>query len=132
MHKNLVLNPSFETLRLARLGLSEFTNAQNWDDANSGADSTSISPDLYAACSWEIGGVNSPAALLGYQPSRTGFAHAGIINYEAVSLFGCVQLFSDNYREYIRGELSSPLQAGTQYDVSFYVNLANNAKVCGE
>lgn len=125
--QNLVLNPSFETFAPCPVGPGEFTNTQNWDDANSGADSTS-SPDLYAACSWQIGGVNSPAALLGYQPSRTGFAHAGIINYEAVSLFGCVQLFSDNYREYIRGELSSPLQAGTQYDVSFYVNLANNAK----
>ena len=103
--QNLVLNPSFETFAPCPVGPGEFTNAQNWDDANSGADSTS-SPDLYAACSWQIGGVNSPAALLGYQPSRTGFAHAGIINYEAVSLFGCVQLFSDNYREYIRGELS--------------------------
>ncbi|MBK8845732.1 MAG: hypothetical protein IPO27_03865 [Bacteroidetes bacterium] len=125
--QNLVLNPSFETLSPCPLGPGELINAQDWDDVNSGADSTS-SPDLYAACSWQIGGVNSPNALLGYQPSRTGVAHAGIIPYEAIALFGCLSLGSSEYREYIRGTLLSTLQAGQSYEVSFYVSLANGAK----
>lgn len=125
--QNLVLNPSFETFSPCPLGPGELVNAQNWDDVNSGADSTS-SPDLYAACSWQIGGVNSPNALLGYQPSRTGVAHAGIIPYEAIALFGCISLGSSEYREYIRGTLLSTLQAGQSYEVSFYVSLANSAK----
>lgn len=125
--QNLVLNPSFEITTDCPLGPGQLDLATNWDDANGNADTCS-SPDLYAGCSWAIGGVNSPAALLGFQPSRTGTHHAGIITYEAVALLGCASLFSNNYREYIQGTLSQPLEAGKTYCVSFYINLANNAK----
>lgn len=125
--QNLVLNPSFETTTSCPMGPGELDLANNWDDANSNADTCS-SPDLYAACSWALGGVNSPNALLGFQPSRTGSNHAGIILFEGVALFDCTPFFSSNYREYLQGTLSQPLDAGKTYCVSFYINLANNAK----
>jgi hypothetical protein len=40
-------------------------------------------------------------------------------------LFGCNPLFSSQYREYIEGQVSSPLVAGQKYCVKFYVSLAN-------
>jgi gliding motility-associated-like protein len=125
--QNLVLNPSFENTSACPIGVGEFGNALNWDDLNSGADSCS-SPDLHAACAPAIGGVSTPTSILfGYQPSRTGSNHAGAIFYEALA-FGCTPLgIAGDYREYLGGQLSSPLQAGQTYCVSFYINLANNS-----
>jgi gliding motility-associated-like protein len=129
--QNLVLNPSFETTTSCPMGPSQFTLATNWDDLNTnvGGDSCS-SPDLYANCSWTIGGVNSPAGLLGYQNSRTGTHHAGIIvESRPPILSSCPPAAGsvDNYREYIGGQLSSPLVAGTSYCVQMYVNLATKS-----
>ncbi len=117
--QNLVLNPSFETTSGCPVGISEFDRATNWFSTNTGADSCS-SPDLYASCAPTIGGANSPSGLLGYQASRTGTHHAGIILSEG--FVGCVRL-NDNYREYIEGQLSTPMVAGQKYLVRFYVSL---------
>jgi gliding motility-associated-like protein len=125
--QNLVVNPSFETISGCPVGPGEFFRATSWNDVNTGADSCS-SPDLIAGCAPGFGGVNSPSMLIGYQPSRTGNNHAGIILYEGVALFGCTPLTSNNYREYIEGELTAPLVAGQTYCVTFYINLANDAK----
>jgi hypothetical protein len=124
---NLVLNPSFETATGCPVGPTEFYRTANWNDSNSGAD-TCASPDLYATCAPQIGGVNSPNALLGTQASRTGSLHAGIILYEGIPLIGCDPIFSSNYREYIEGKLSSPMVAGQRYCVKFYTSLADGAK----
>jgi hypothetical protein len=120
--QNLVLNPSFENTSSCPNGISQMNLATNWNSTNTGADSCS-SPDLYAGCSWNIGGANSPNGLLGYQPSRTGTHHAGIILGEG--FVGCVVL-NDNYREYIEGQVSTPLVAGQKYLVKFYINLPEN------
>lgn len=117
--QNLVLNPSFETTSSCPVGISQFNLATNWNSTNTGADSCS-SPDLYAGCAPAIGGANSPNGLLGYQASRTGTHHAGIILSEG--FVGCAHL-NDNYREYIEGQLSSAMVAGQKYLVSFYVSL---------
>ncbi|MBS1596049.1 MAG: gliding motility-associated C-terminal domain-containing protein [Bacteroidetes bacterium] len=117
--QNLVLNPSFETTSSCPVGISQFNLATNWNSTNTGADSCS-SPDLYAGCAPAIGGANSPNGLLGYQASRTGTHHAGIILSEG--FVGCTHL-NDNYREYIEGQTSAPLVAGQKYLVRFYVSL---------
>ncbi|MBS1634743.1 MAG: gliding motility-associated C-terminal domain-containing protein [Bacteroidetes bacterium] len=121
--QNLVLNPSFENTssNCGNLGGEGFTtDLLNWDDANSGADSCS-SPDLFSACNTLpiVGGpgpTNMPNSALGYQYSRTGTHHAGIITYDG----------TDQYREYIEGQTSAPLVAGQVYCVSMYVSLANS------
>ena len=55
----------------------------------------------------------------GIQPSlqfpRSGEGYAGIIAYN----------FGQEYREYITGTLTTPLQAGQSYDVEFWVSLHN-------
>ena len=124
MAQNLVNNPSFENTSACPVGISEFYKASQWNDVNSGADTCS-SPDLYAACAPNIGGANSPNALIGFQQSRTGNHHAGIILSERIALFGCNYLGGQNYREYIEGSLSSTLVAGQKYCVKFYMSLAN-------
>lgn len=121
--QNLVVNPSFEltSSNCSNIGGEGYTtDLLNWDDANSGADSCS-SPDLFSACNIIMGmptPINMPNSVLGYQYSRTGTRHAGIILHEAL----------DQYREYIEGMTSSPLVAGQQYCVSMYVSLANNVQ----
>lgn len=129
--QNLVLNPSFENTISCPMGISELPKANNWDDLNTnvGGDSCS-SPDLYAGCSWTIGGANSPAALLGYQNSRTGTHHAGMIVESRPPIISSCPPASgsvDNYREYIGGELSTPLVAGQSYCVQMYVNMATKS-----
>lgn len=115
--QNLVLNYSFEDVSSCPNGISELPKAIDWYTTNTGADSCS-SPDLYAACSWQIGGANSPDALLGFQRSKTGDNHAGIILYEPLS----------PYREYLGGELSTPLVNGQEYCVRFYVSAADEGQ----
>ena len=122
--QNLVVNPSFEQTasNCGNFGGEGFFTDLNgsWSNAsnNAGGDSCS-SPDLFSACNLIFGNpspVHMPNSLLGYQYSRTGTRHAGIITHEAL----------DEYREYIQGHTSAPLQAGTSYCVSMYVSLAND------
>ena len=117
--QNLVINPSFELTSGCPQGISQFNLATGWAQGNSGADSCSTS-DLYAACVPQFGGSNSPNGLLGYQGSRTGDHHAGIILGEG--FLGCA-LLGDNYREYIEGHTTSPLVASQKYLVRFYMSL---------
>ncbi|HLP19078.1 MAG TPA: hypothetical protein VK174_02185, partial [Chitinophagales bacterium] len=119
--QNLVLNPSFEITNnnACPAGISEFGLATDWGEGNSGQTNCTTS-DLYAGCASQIGGANSPNALLGFQASRTGTHHAGIILAEGA--LGCA-LMGSNYREYIEGKLSQPLTAGQKYVVRFYMSM---------
>lgn len=124
--QNLVLNPSFENTssNCANFGGEGFTtDLIDWDDTNSGADSCS-SPDLFSACN--LFATVMPGSILGYQQSRTGTRHAGIITYAPGIAAGCNALGNDQYREYIQGRTSQPLQAGQSYCVAMYVSLAND------
>lgn len=122
--QNLVVNPSFEITasNCSNFGgegfFTDLTGSWNNASNNVGGDSCS-SPDLFAPCNTIFGSpgpTHMPNSLLGYQYSRTGTRHAGIITYEAL----------DEYREYIQGHTSVPLTAGTTYCVSFYVSLGND------
>jgi hypothetical protein len=121
--QNLVVNPSFEQTvsNCGNFGGEGFFTdlVGTWDNAsnNVGGDSCS-SPDLFSACNLIFGNpapTNMPSSVLGFQYSRTGTRHAGIITHEAL----------DEYREYIQGRTSSPLVAGQSYCVSMYVSLGN-------
>lgn len=118
-----VLNPSFENTSGCPQGISEFALASNWYTTTTPSSDTCSTPDLYAGCTPSIGGSNSPNGLLGYQPSRTGTHHAGIILGDG--FVGCIPL-NDNYREYIEGTISPALTAGQKYLVKFYLNLPDD------
>lgn len=118
--QNLVLNPSFEITasNCANFGGEGFGTdlAGTWDNTNINTpvgDSCS-SPDLFSACNLFF--TNMPGSTLGYQHSRTGTRHAGLITYDVTS---------STYREYIQGRTSAPLVAGQTYCVSMYVSLPN-------
>ncbi len=129
--QNLVVNPSFEitNTNCANFGGEGFRTDldPSWDNANSNIPGDSCSsPDLFSACNTIFGGAPGPTNMpdatsfgIGWQYSRTGTRHAGIIAYSAP--FG----FEDNYREYIQGHTTAPLVAGQTYCVSFYVSLAD-------
>ena len=121
--QNLVLNPSFESVNLASLQCSwytseaQFTNAiANWDYPNDGSTDifhTSLATSCY--CSPFSTNASSP----GTQAPRTGNAMTNIVVYGSG---GCTP-----YREYLQGELSTPLTVGTTYNVSAYVSLADKS-----
>ncbi|MBP7407172.1 MAG: gliding motility-associated C-terminal domain-containing protein [Flavobacteriales bacterium] len=122
--QNLVVNPSFEitsTNCAAFGGEGFFTDLTgSWDNASSNVlgDSCS-SPDLFSSCNLIFGipgPTHMPSSFLGFQYSRTGTRHAGIITHEILS----------QYREYIQGRTSSPLVAGQTYCVSMYVSRGDN------
>ena len=121
--QNLVVNPSFEqtSSNCGNLGGEGFFSdlAGSWDNAsNNAAGDSCSSPDLFSDCNVIFGNpspTNMPNSVLGYQYSRTGTRHAGIITHEAL----------DEYREYIQGRTTTPLVAGQSYCVSMYVSLGN-------
>ena len=132
--QNLVINPSFEltSSNCANLGGEGFgTDLLDWNNANSNtAGDSCSSPDLFSACNVLpfIGGpspTNMPNSFLGFQRSRTGTRHAGIITYGPGLAAGCTAVGNDNYREYIQGRTSAPLVAGQTYCVSMYVSLGD-------
>lgn len=125
--QNLVINPGFEQtvngcsgFPIAAEGMSDLVN---WDNVsnNTPAD-TCTTPDLFSTCnnSFSVPGfspvIGVPANALGYQCPRNGEKYAGFISYDVTG----------SYREYLQGQLSSPLQAGQTYCVSFYISLADS------
>lgn len=122
--QNLVLNPSFEqtTSNCGNFGGEGFFSdlTGSWDNASNNLEGDSCSsPDLFSDCNLIFGNpapTNMPNSVLGFQVSRTGTRHAGIITHEALS----------EYREYIQGRTTSPLVAGQSYCVSMYVSLGNS------
>ncbi|MCW5909377.1 MAG: T9SS type A sorting domain-containing protein [Chitinophagales bacterium] len=129
--QNLVLNPGFETLFSCPTGFSQFMKCHSWNQLNN-AGSNCPTPDLFAACA-PAGGftsVNAPSSYFGYQPTHGGSNFAGIILVEQnFPTAGCDSApVLGTYREYIQGQLSSPLLAGEEYCVTFFVSLADSAK----
>ncbi|RRJ91229.1 hypothetical protein EG240_06915 [Paenimyroides tangerinum] len=113
--QNLVLNPSFEDtsgpLSCSVYALGQASPIQNWK-AGSYA-----SPDFYSstlALNCHLHPLNPNFAN---QPPLTGNNYAGIVNEESY--------YEPQYREYIRGKLSEPLQIGVTYRVQFYICLGN-------
>jgi hypothetical protein len=74
-----------------------------------------ISWDKPSIASSDYYNYNCPGIQPTIQAPHSGEGYAGIICYN----------FGTEYREYITGTFSSPLVAGTIYDVEFYVSLHN-------
>ncbi|MBL7928233.1 MAG: T9SS type A sorting domain-containing protein [Bacteroidia bacterium] len=110
--QNLVINPSFENH-------SACPNQINQVDFATGWKSWGVTPDYFNACA------NTTAPNFGvplnnraFQPARTGVAYMGLFTYT---------VFLPNQREFIGGQLSSPLIPGQQYFISFWVNHVENS-----
>jgi hypothetical protein len=98
--QNFVINPGLDSM-ITCPGFGQFnaTYIYSWDKPTVG------SSDYYNS--------NCAGILPIDQVPRSGNSYAGIICYN----------FGTEYREYITGMLTSPLQAGLFYEVEFYVSL---------
>lgn len=104
--QNMVLNSSFEESKWCPSAIGSFNhNVLNWNTPNYG------STDYFNTCSKEIGESN----FFGQQKARTGNGYAGIY-----------VMAPENYREYIQGQLTTPLIIGQTYSVTLYISLAEH------
>lgn len=110
--KNLVLNPSFEenngNLRCYFYPIGNFP-IYNWSSGSEGS-IDAFSTNLPSEC------IMNPLndSFAGQKP-RTGKNFVGFSN---------IYLEAEDYREYIRGNLSEPLVVGSAYKIEFYVCLS--------
>jgi hypothetical protein len=112
--QNLVPNPSFEIYDTCPYYGSQIYFASPWFQPNIywGNTTNSSSSDYFNTCSDSTFGV--PYNFLGYQSARTGNGYAGIDFYA-----------SNETREYLEIQLSSPLIANRIYCVEFFVSLSD-------
>ncbi len=106
--QNLVGNPSFEDTVACPTGVSEMDNAVGWYG-------TAASSDYYHTCSPMFSPVDVPTNNLGYQNPATGNAYAGFFGIEIW-----------DGREFMGTKLTTPLNIGQKYFVSFKVSLADD------
>ncbi len=113
--KNLVLNYSFESFKECPEDYTPMDQSHklipDWTYP------TFATPDLFSRCSKGIVGV--PNNFAGVSEPRTGSSYVGAI------LSGT----SESYREYIQGELKTPMVAGKQYCVTYYYRLASYSQI---
>ncbi|MCM4170133.1 OmpA family protein [Arenibacter sp. TNZ] len=106
--QNLVENPSFESFLECPDHLGNFgQDLKYWSVPTLG------STDYFNTCSLSMG---VPKNFMGHQASKFGDGYLGFYMYAP-----------GDYREYIQGELSQPLEKDLSYSISFYLNLAENS-----
>ena len=109
---NLLLNPSFEDTIACPFSNGQVNLVKHW-----------ISPTMGTSDALNICGIASqtgvPFNFIGYQFARTGNGYCGFFCYDALGT---------DYREYIEGELSSPLIANRKYCVEFYLSLSDSSR----
>lgn len=126
--QNLVLNPSFENVTLANLQCAPYTGSgpfsaaiANWINPN-GASSDIFHTSLANSCYCSTASTESSSH--GQQAPRTGDAYVNITT--RVNEAGPIL---HEFREYVQGQLSSPLVVGDCYQVSFWVSLGDNCSI---
>ena len=106
--QNLVRNPSFEKHYQCPVRLGNLDeDVVDWTAPTLG------STDYFHNCSVHMG---TPKNFNGEQAADFGSGYAGLYLYAP-----------DDYREYIQATLSGTLIAGEQYELSFYISLAERS-----
>jgi len=112
--ENMVLNPSFEECEKCPEDYTFMDQTHklipNWTYP------TATTPDYFNECG--SGEVKVPDNFAGYSKAKSGEAYMGAI------LSGSDR----DFREYIQGTLSWPMDAGQKYCVSFWYKLASGSK----
>ena len=113
--QNLVPNPGFEDFHQCPPYPGQIQEARSWDAPNN------KTTDFFHRCSPPQNGAGVPANLLGYQEPYRGDGYAGIRTW--------IPIIEGNpiYREYLVVELLEPLVAGEEYEIGFWLSLAENA-----
>ncbi len=108
--QNLVPNPSFEDTLACPTTANQLDKCANWWPSRG-------SPDYFHECDFITGNIAVPENFIGFQYANTGKAYVGFIAYYRAA---------PNQREFITCELTSPLNIGSKYQISFYISLADN------
>jgi len=123
--QNLVLNPSFESVNTGALQCSWYTTVGQFNNAiNNWTLPTGGSTDIFntaLATTCYCSPFSTHASNPGQQAPRTGNGYSNIVTY---GNGGC-----SPWREYLQGQLSSPLVVGTTYEVEMWVSLADKMSV---
>lgn len=110
--QNLITNPGFENISNCPSAQSQLANAIDW----SKPPGSGTTPDLFHSChpggSPVCSNVDLPGGWAGSAIANNGDAAAGVLTKYG----GC-----GNCREYIQTQLSSPLVAGVNYSVEYFV-----------
>lgn len=118
--QNLVLNHSFENHNYAPCDISADFNELiiDWDAGNENNSSDVMSSAIPQVCyNYQPNSTYSgPISQKGRETASQGKAFAGIWVYT---------IYSFEQREYLRGELSTRLEAGQSYEVSLQISLAD-------
>lgn len=110
--QNMVINPSFENHTACPDQINQVHYAAGWK-------SWAVTPDYYNACANTTApNFGVPSNNRAFQHARTGVAYMGLFTYS---------VFFPNLREFIGGQLSSPLVPGQQYFISLWVNHAESS-----
>lgn len=109
---NLVPNPSFETYTACPVGSDELYKCVSWT-------SYANSPDYMNTCA-SPGPMGIPFNWGGYQMAANGNAYSAFATYTG---------FNSLYREYLGALLTSSLNIGAKYFVSFKVCLSLNSSI---
>lgn len=111
--QNLIINGGFENYTTCPNNQGQLNLASPWTSARGTC-------DLYNTCN--NGLYDVPSNQVGTQSAHTGNGYAG---------FFATQGYFET-REYLHAQLSSPLVAGTEYCVKFYVVLADSVNSWGD
>lgn len=114
--QNLVGNPSFETYTsFCPSGNGKINDLDNWRRMPSHGGSVDVLHD----CSTNINSRIPNNSKMGWQFPNTGDGYIGFVVYSQTSTF----------REYAENTFVSPMVAGQEYCVSFYVNLSDKSPI---
>lgn len=112
---NLVPNPGFETASPCPDYPGQTNRATGWNNVNLNYTSPSVgTPDFFHACGSATLGYNCvpPNTFSGICSPHTGNGMMSIVVYNTPY---------PDYREYLATQLSSPMQIGNTYTVSFWI-----------
>ncbi|MGV3611430.1 MAG: gliding motility-associated C-terminal domain-containing protein [Fluviicola sp.] len=109
---NLVANGSFEILSECPVG-ADIEKSVGWFSPSEGT------PDLFNACADLSTNLSVPMNSFGFQQAHTGNGYAGFVIYGQ----------GTDYREYLATKLTSTLEAGHIYEISFYINLPEQSPI---
>ncbi|MEO5673050.1 MAG: hypothetical protein ABIQ74_00250 [Chitinophagales bacterium] len=107
--QNLVPNNSFETNTANPNNYGDWFKCTSWSNVNGFQGSGYASPDYMTTSG--SNGVDLPYTTFGTVDANTGSAIMGFATYSPYVV---------NFREYLSIQLSSPMQVGVAYEVSFY------------
>jgi gliding motility-associated-like protein len=108
--QNLVTNGGFENYSFCPTALEQLDNAVGWNNPST------ANPEMFHGCAGASCGQCVPTNYGGNQTPHCGQGYIGFFPYHPPI----------DYRGYAQNQLQSPLVGGTTYEVSFYVNLADN------